>query len=49
MTCPRCKLINRDSARRCDCGYDFESKKVETAHLRQELPRGFPEAKGNLG
>ena len=23
MECPRCGLVNPDSAQRCDCGYDF--------------------------
>ncbi len=24
--CPECTLINPDTAKRCDCGYDFETK-----------------------
>jgi hypothetical protein len=26
MDCPQCGLINPNTAQRCDCGYDFESK-----------------------
>jgi hypothetical protein len=26
MECPACNLTNPESAQRCDCGYDFESK-----------------------
>ena len=29
MNCPRCGLINPETAQRCDCGYDFISKSVE--------------------
>lgn len=36
---PRCKLINPDTALRCGCGYDFESRTVEKAYFRQDLPR----------
>jgi hypothetical protein len=28
MQCPNCGLFNPDSAQRCDCGYDFQSKKM---------------------
>ncbi|MBI3666628.1 MAG: hypothetical protein HY236_10475 [Acidobacteria bacterium] len=41
MKCPRCGLLNPDSAQRCDCGYDFESKTVKGAYFKQKLPREF--------
>jgi hypothetical protein len=32
MNCPRCGLINPETAQRCDCGYDFISESVEKTH-----------------
>jgi hypothetical protein len=34
--CPKCGLTNPASALRCDCGFDFSSKKVEASYLSQE-------------
>lgn len=31
--CPRCRLLNPDEALRCDCGYDFASRRVEQSYL----------------
>src|SRR5437867_12731760 len=31
--CPRCELINPDSALRCDCGYDFNEGVIKQSHL----------------
>ena len=39
MECPRCGLLNPDTAIRCDCGYDFQSRTVEKAYFTQQLPR----------
>lgn len=33
MVCPKCGLINYDTALRCDCGYDFRSGKVKASYL----------------
>ncbi len=38
MKCPRCGLINPQTAQRCDCGYDFETKTVEESYYKQALP-----------
>jgi len=34
-------LFNPDTAQRCDCGYDFETKTVQQAYFKQKLPRQF--------
>jgi len=33
MLCPKCNLENPDGALRCDCGYDFQSKKAGKSYL----------------
>lgn len=38
VKCPRCGLFSPDSAQRCDCGYDFETKAVQEAYFKQKLP-----------
>jgi Protein of unknown function (DUF2569) len=44
QTCPRCSLINVDTAVLCDCGYDFRSRRMPAAPGMAdgaEGPRGF--------
>jgi hypothetical protein len=42
MKCPNCGLINPDSALRCDCGYDFEDKKIKQKYISDKGKRkGF--------
>lgn len=33
MNCPRCRLINPETAQRCDCGYDFITNSVEKPYF----------------
>jgi hypothetical protein len=35
VKCPRCGLFNPESAQRCDCGFDFESRTVKESYLTQ--------------
>src|SRR5688572_645501 len=34
MRCPNCRLINADSALRCDCGYDFAAQQMMGSFLK---------------
>ena len=43
MNCPQCGLTNPDTAQRCDCGYDFESKTVRISYLKKNLKVSAPE------
>ena len=36
--CPKCKLINPETALRCDCGYDFASGEVKESYVRTNWP-----------
>ena len=27
--CPKCEVVNADTAERCDCGYDFVADRIE--------------------
>ena len=38
MKCPRCGLINPETASRCDCGYNFESKGTGNPNLPTTSP-----------
>ncbi len=33
MDCPKCGLINPESAQRCDCGYDFGTGEIKQSYL----------------
>ncbi len=49
MKCPKCGLINPESAIRCDCGYDFESKSIKSSYLSTKEQQQIKEAqKGDL-
>jgi len=37
--CPNCRLLNLDTATRCDCGYDFPSGEMKESYLSQ-VPAG---------
>ena len=43
MQCPNCKLINPPTAQRCDCGYDFDAKKLKSPLVQE---RADPLSKG---
>jgi hypothetical protein len=36
--CPVCRLINPDIAQRCDCGFDFQSRRVEASYANPRDP-----------
>jgi len=39
MKCPNCRLINPDTALRCDCGYDFQSKRIEESYFKEKTQK----------
>jgi hypothetical protein len=42
MDCPECGLVNPPEAQRCDCGYDFASRRMEQSYD----PRALRESRG---
>ena len=43
MKCPRCSLVNPKTAQRCDWGYDFNRRSVETPYSRTPAPKKWEE------
>lgn len=43
---PECHLINPPSAQRCDCGYDFHTKRRERSYLTPAQARRAALASG---
>jgi uncharacterized membrane protein YvbJ len=45
--CPKCGLINAESALRCDCGYDFSSGQIKGSllGLKEQKSRRNPKQK----
>src|SRR5262245_38201197 len=39
--CPRCRLLSPDSAARCDCGYDFTTKTIQSSYLVADTVRKY--------
>ena len=45
MKCPNCGLINPESALHCDCGYNFESSRIDE---EAKLPVSKPDPPNKL-
>ena len=45
MECPRCGLLNPESERRCDCGYDFHTHTVQGPDFKEDEKRPFHDLK----
>ena len=49
MKCPRCGLINPESALRCDCGYDFKSHTIKQSYLTQPQQKAIGQGQSARG
>jgi len=49
MDCPRCKLVNPANAKRCDCGYDFQTHTIRQSYLTERDRRLFRPSAGAAG
>ena len=47
MECPRCALLNPESAQRCDCGYDFVTRRLESSYLTDKERPGSVRSTAN--
>ncbi len=39
--CPRCRLFNPDTAMRCDCGYDFETRTMQASYVERSAEEKY--------
>lgn len=48
--CPRCRLLSPNEALRCDCGYDFTTRSVESSYLAAGIVKsqGHQRLSGNF-
>lgn len=46
MECPECRLLNPPTAQRCDCGYDFQTQKMEASYIPGYLPPAVVRERG---
>ncbi|HBR17974.1 MAG: hypothetical protein A3G39_05520 [Deltaproteobacteria bacterium RIFCSPLOWO2_12_FULL_43_16] len=45
MECPRCGLLNPETALMCDCDYDFATQTVKSSYISENL-KSFPKELG---
>lgn len=48
-TCPKCRLVNPDTAERCECGYDLAQVAAETVDAASENIVGFLTRENRVG
>jgi hypothetical protein len=39
LACPECHLLNPDGAKICDCGFNFETRQIESAAAASPSPK----------
>ena len=48
MDCPKCGLVNPETALRCDCGYDFATQSVKASYI-PKIPKTTVAPLASLG